>query len=103
MRVASKTDIDESCAVGFGAVKAAIEGKSAVMMTFERAAKPEYSVTVGCANINTIANEIRTVPDEFINEAGNGITEAGLRYLAPLIVGEINAEYENGLPKHLVI
>ena len=54
-------------------------------------------------NISKIANAIRTVPDEYINEAGNGITEAGLRYLAPLISGEVACEYENGLPKQIVL
>ena len=101
--IASKTDIIESAAVGAGAVNAAIEGKSAVMMTLERARGAEYSVSVGCADINTIANEIRTVPDEFINDAGNAITERGLEYLAPLIIGEVSAEFENGMPKHFVI
>ena len=61
------------------------------------------SVTVGSADIAGIANEIRTVPDEFINERGNGITEAGLRYLAPLIVGEVEPAYELGMPKHVII
>ena len=101
--IASGNDILESVAVGSGAVKAAIEGASAVMMTLVRDSSEGYKISVGCADINGIANEIRTVPDEFINAEGNGITEAGLSYLAPLILGEVKPEYENGLPKHLVI
>ena len=62
-----------------------------------------YSTHIGKADIATIANEIRRVPDEYINDEGNGITEAGLDYLAPLIVGEPYVEYENGLPKHFII
>jgi len=100
--IASLTDITESVKVGMGAVDAAVSGKTAVMMTFERAESEEYSVSVGCADIAGIANEIKTVPDEYINAEGNGITDAGLRYLAPLILGELTLEYENGLPKHIV-
>ena len=101
--IASGNDIKESCAVGSGAVKAAIDGASAVMMTLMRDASPEYKITIGCADINSIANEVKKVPAEYINSEGNGITEAGLSYLAPLILGEVSPEYENGMPKHLVI
>jgi len=54
-------------------------------------------------NISDIANEVRGVPAEYINAEGNGITDAGLKYLAPLIIGEIQPEYENGMPKHITI
>lgn len=101
--IASLTDLKESVMVGRGAVDAALSGKTAVMMTFVRSESDEYSVTVGSADIAGIANEIKTVPTEFINERGNGITEAGLKYLAPLIEGEVSPVYEYGMPKHVVI
>jgi len=99
----SKTDIDESLSIGHAAVIAAIEGKSGVMMTFERKTEGGYSVSIGCENIANIANAVRGVPDEYINEEGNGITEAGLEYLSPLILGEVPLTYEAGMPKHIVI
>ena len=101
--MASLTDINESVTVGKGAVEAAISGKTGVMMTIERAVGEDYVTTVRCADIAGIANAIKTVPDEYINEAGNGITEAGIEYLKPLIMGELSLEYVNGLPKHFVI
>lgn len=101
--IASLTDISESVSIGRHAIKAAVEGQSGVMVTVERADSDGYSVTVGTADIAGIANAIKTVPDEFINEEGNGITEAGLDYLRPLIVGELPTVYENGLPKHVII
>ena len=101
--IASLTDINESVTVGKGAVEAAIGGKTGVMMTIDRVAGDEYSTIVGCADIAGIANAIKTVPAEYINEAGNGITEAGINYLKPLIMGELSLEYVNGLPKHFVI
>ena len=101
--ISSLTDINESVMVGKGAVKAATEGRTGVMMTIDRAEGDEYAATVGCADIAGIANAIKTVPAEYINEAGNGITEAGIEYLKPLIMGELELEYEMGLPKHFVI
>lgn len=101
--VASKTDIDESLTVGKAAVKAAIEGKTGVMMTFVRKSDAPYSVSVESADISGIANEIRTVPDEYINERANGITEAGIAYLKPLIIGEPSVKFEDGLPVHVII
>ena len=101
--ISSLTDINESVMVGKGAVKAATEGRTGVMMTIDRAEGDEYATTVGCADIAGIANAIKTVPSEYINEAGNGITEAGIEYLKPIIMGELELEYEMGLPKHFVI
>ena len=101
--MASLTDIEESVTVGKGAVEAAVGGKTGVMMTIERAEGEDYTSYVGCADISGIANAIKTVPDEYINEAGNGITEAGIKYLKPLIMGELTLEYVNGIPKHFII
>ncbi len=100
--ILSKTDIDESLAVGRGAVEAALYGKTGVMMTIDRSEGEAYSSTIGCADISKIANGVRGVPRNYINEAGNGITDEGLKYLEPLVVGEVELEYENGLPKHFV-
>ena len=101
--ILSKTDIDESLAVGQGAVRAATSGRTGVMMTIDRIPGEVYSSKIGCADISTIANEVRGVPRDYINSEGNGITEAGIGYLAPLIMGEVDVEYENGLPKHIVL
>ena len=101
--MASLTDINESVMVGKGAVAAAVEGRTGVMMTIDRAGGKEYVTTVGCADIAGIANAIKTVPAEYINDEGNGITAEGLVYLKPLIMGELTLEYEDGLPKHVII
>lgn len=97
----SRCDVLESVGVGMGAVRAATDGKTGVMMTINRIPGEEYSSEIGFFDISSIANAVRKVPDEYINEAGNGITEAGINYLKPLIMGEIDVVYENGLPKHI--
>lgn len=98
--LASLTDINESVGVGKSAVGAAVSGRSGVMMTILR--RPgEYSVEYGCADISGIANGVRGVPREYINREANGVTQACLDYLAPLIVGEVEPEYYLGMPKHI--
>ena len=101
--LASATDISESVGVGMAGVAAAIEGKSGVMMTINREAGETYSVYYDSADISGIANGVKSVPREFINSDGNGVTDECVKYLAPLIVGEVYPEYENGIPKHFVI
>lgn len=101
--LASKTDITESVGVGMSAVEAAIKGKTGVMMTINREDDEIYSVYFDSADISGIANGVKQVPREYINSEGNGITDDCIKYLAPLILGEVFPGYENGLPKHIVI
>ena len=101
--IASATDISESVGVGKSGVELAVSGNTGVMATIDRADSSDYAVSYGMADISTIANEIKTVPEDFINERGNGVTEKCLEYLKPLIIGETEVKYENGLPKHVVI
>lgn len=101
--LASRTDLDESFAVGQTAVTAALAGQTGCMVTIDRAPGERYAVTYGTAPVSAIANQVKTVPDAYINEAGNGITEAGIAYLRPLIAGECRPEYRDGLPVHCII
>ncbi|MBE6573468.1 MAG: 6-phosphofructokinase [Ruminococcaceae bacterium] len=101
--IASKADLDESIMVGAAAVKAACEGTTGKMMTYVRTSNDPYKVETGSEDIQKIANMVREVPREFINERGNNVTDECLKYIAPLTFGEPDIEYENGLPKHFVI
>ncbi len=101
--IASLTDINESLLVGSGAVRFATEGRTAVMATIEREAADEYGVSVGCAEISGIANAVKTVPQKYINDQGNGVTDECIEYLRPLILGELDQKYDNGLPVHIII
>lgn len=99
----SATDIEESFNVAYQGFLAATKGHSGVMMTIVRAPGAEYSVSYEPRDIATIANSVRTVPDEYINDEGNGITAAGVEYVRPLILGEMELKYANGLPEHIVL
>ncbi len=101
--IASKTDLDESVMVGAAAVKAAVEGTTGKMMTYVRTSDAPYKVECSSEDIQKIANMVREVPREFINERGNNVTDECLNYIAPLTYGEPAIKYVNGLPVHFVI
>ncbi|MBR2930977.1 MAG: 6-phosphofructokinase [Clostridia bacterium] len=101
--LASLTDISESVSVGKHGVMAAISGESGVMATILRCEGENYSATYGTADIASIANGVRSVPRDYINEAGNYVTEECRAYLLPLIEGEVAPVFEQGVPKHIII
>ncbi|MBO5416541.1 MAG: 6-phosphofructokinase [Clostridia bacterium] len=100
--IASATDLCESVAIGRASVKAACEeGVSGEMMVFERMSDEPYTCAVGHKSVAEIANANRMMPEDFINEDGNGVTEACARYILPLIEGEAYPEYKSGVPVYL--
>lgn len=102
--IASKTDLDESVAIGEEAVRAAAdEGASGEMVLFERISNQPYTYIVKHKKVSEIANAVRCVPDEYINDEGNHITDACCEYILPLIEGEAYPEYERGMPKYIVL
>ncbi len=101
--LASAADISESVRTGSAGVGSALSGKTGVMVVAVRAEDDGYSVSFDTADISGIANEIRTVPDEYINERGNGVTAACCEYIRPLILGETAPIFRDGLPVHLVL
>ena len=101
--IASKTDVEQAYAVGRKAVELALEGKNAVMPAIVREADSPYRWSIGVANLSDVANVEKKMPRDFITEDGFGITEAGRRYLEPLIQGEDYPPYENGTPRYVTL
>ena len=97
--IASATDVKQAYAVGEAAVKFAVQGKTAVMPVIKRTSDKPYRWKIESAPLSRIANKEKMVPRRYITKDGYGITEAGRRYLAPLIKGEDYPPYVNGLPK----
>ena len=92
-----------SVTVGKSAVHAAVNGASRVMMSINRVSDAPYRIEVGTVNVHDVANKEKIVPDEFINAEGNHLTDACIDYLLPLIQGEVDIEYKNGLPVHIIL
>ncbi len=99
--LASKTDLDESVALGEKAVALSEEGVTASMVTINRVSNNPYKVEYGYAQIAHIANEAKSVPADWIAPSGNDITQPFIDYLVPLIQGEPQIAYKNGLPVYM--
>ena len=100
--IASLTDINEAFSAGERAVKAAVEGQSGVAAILVRAGENPYVCKTDIADVMKIANAEKCVPVEWIDTVNAYMLPAFLNYARPLIQGELNPYYENGLPKHLI-
>jgi 6-phosphofructokinase 1 len=98
---ASLTDLEESVKLGEKACELAKDGKTGLMATITRTSDKPYEVVYGGHPVCEIANGVKAVPREWINERGNDVTEEMLTYLKPLIKGEAKVEYVDGLPQYL--
>ena len=99
--IASLTDLNEAERIGREAVKAALTyGESGVMMAFRRISNNPYRVEIVTADIAKIANQEKKFPREWINPEGNNVTVDALNYFLPLIQGEPQLEFRNGIPVH---
>lgn len=99
--IASFTDIEEAFELGKRGVDYALEGITGHMIRLLRTSDEPYHVEYSVEDIDKIANEERRVPLEWINEAGNDVTEEMITYLKPLIQGESMPSYKNGLPQYV--
>ena len=97
--ILSRNDVHESIKIGKVTVRLAKKGHSGFMSAFYRD-KDRYSVTVKPVSIDLVANKTKNVPMEFINKDGNNVTKECIDYLTPLVLGEKNIKYENGMPLH---
>lgn len=100
--IASDTDITESRQIGSYAVECAENNISGKMVGFRRK-KGKYQIELISADVGEIVNKVKYVPREYINSEGNNVTKECMEYIAPLILGERNIKYENGLPVHFKI
>jgi ATP-dependent phosphofructokinase / diphosphate-dependent phosphofructokinase len=75
----SSVDRWEAELVGREAVRLAAAGQSGVMVTLLRGGG------TGTVALETVANEQRRLPPEFINADGNGLTQAFTEYALPLL------------------
>ena len=98
--IASLTDINEAEEIGRAAVSAALRGESGKMMVFRRISNNPYRIDIVSSDIRNIANQEKKFPVEWINNEGNNVTTDALNYFLPLIQGEPEIEYRNGIPVH---
>ncbi|KTC81624.1 6-phosphofructokinase [Legionella brunensis] len=96
--IASQVDLEQAYALGKAAVELALSGHNAIMPIIKREQDSPYRWSIGHVALADVANQEKTMPDNFISEDGMGITDHCRRYLEPLIQGEAYPPYQNGLP-----
>jgi 6-phosphofructokinase 1 len=95
---ASKTDSDEAFMAGQAAVKAAVAGETDKCVILVRGDTDQYSCETALVPLSEIANGVKALPKEWINEDGVSMNFQFSRYALPLIQGEVQVPFENGLP-----
>ena len=100
---ASKTDVEEAELCGAAAVRAAIAGESGQMVIMVRTGKETYGVETRLAPLSEIANGVKAFPPEWIGEDRMSISQEFVKYALPLIQGEMQLPFEQGLPRYAQI
>lgn len=101
--LASQTDLEESRRLGAETVRRALSGESGRMTVLRRVSETPYRIELDSVDIAQVANGEKLVPREWINERGNDVLPACVEYIAPLICGEVDSVFKDGLPVHFEI
>lgn len=85
----SPVDREEAELAGRMACEAIMGGESGKMVSFERVSTEPYVIKPVLVDIDKVMLYEKTMPDTFINEEGNGVTEAFKEWCRPLIGEEL--------------
>ena len=99
--LASATDIEEAAMAGSVAAKAALEGKTGMMVAFIREPGDEYKITYQLTDVNEVCNKEKPFPAEWITDGGTNIGDGYVKYALPLIQGASPVKLVDGLPAFL--
>ncbi len=95
----SKIDVDEARRCGHEAVRLAMKYENGSVAIKRIANGPDYAVELFRTDLCNVAEKTKSMPDEFINAEGNGITDAFVEYAMPL-AGELpKTEYLAARPR----
>ncbi len=100
---ASATDVAEAVACGVAAVRAAVEGRSGLMVKIVRTQTSPYRWTTGLQPLEDIANVEHVIPRDWISADGFSPNERFVEFARPLVEGEVQVPTEGGLPKFAVL
>jgi 6-phosphofructokinase 1 len=95
---AAKIDVDEAFLAGQAAVRAGVAGETDKMVTLVRGETDHYTCETGLAPLSEIANGVKKLPREWINEDNVSMNFQFLRYAQPLIQGEVVLPHDGGVP-----
>jgi ATP-dependent phosphofructokinase / diphosphate-dependent phosphofructokinase len=99
--IGSKTDVEQTYALGKAAVEFAVKGMNGVMPAIKRKSSKPYKWEIIAAPLTNVANHEKKMPRDFITADGFHITQKCRNYLQPLIGGEAYPPYADGLPTYV--
>lgn len=85
----SPVDREEAIRAGREACRAALAGESGKMVAFRRTSDDPYQMETFLADIQEVMMYEKKMPDAFINEEGNGVTQEFIQWCRPLIGEEL--------------
>ncbi len=100
--IASGTDVEEAFTIGATAAKAADNGETGVAAVMIREPGEIYHVRFETAPVAKIANEVKSVPMDWIDTENDFVTEEFIRYARPLILEETSPLMVEGVPRHAI-
>ena len=95
----SAVDVDEARRCGREAVKLAMKHDNGSVAIKRTANGADYAVELFRTELCSVAEKTKSMPDEFINAEGNGVTEAFVEYAMPLVGKLPKTEYLGGRPR----
>lgn len=98
MSFASKTDIEESYEVGKFSVEC-VENHSGKMVGIKRISNKPYKTEFELVDIEKVANKTKMIIPKY-TDSHFQIDDEFMDYILPLIEGEIDVEYKNGIAQY---
>jgi len=95
----SDVDAREARWCGRHAVQYAMKEDNGSVAIRRLAGGKDYAVELFRTELSNVAEKTKSMPDEFINADGNGITEAFVEYALPLTGGLPETEHLGNYPK----
>lgn len=95
----SKTDSQEAIQCGTQAVLGALDGVSNKAIVLIRSEEAHYACETTFADPQALLERPKMLPANWVYEGGAGVNQHFIRYLQPLIRGEIPVAYNHGLPE----
>jgi ATP-dependent phosphofructokinase / diphosphate-dependent phosphofructokinase len=95
----SRVDVREARLCGQKAVKYAMKKVSGSVAIKRLTTGKDYKARLFCTELSSVAGGAKSMPDEFINADGNGVTDAFIEYAMPLTGGLPKTEYLGNYPR----
>ena len=95
----SKQDQNEALNAGKEAIVALIEGKTDCAAIISRRDTDQYACEINFVPLHDISTGTKFLPIDWIVEESLWINFPFVRYASPLILGEVEAKFEKGIPQ----